>query len=577
MNDAVTNPHDDAVAAASLVAVAAHDLGGLVLAGLGGPGRDSIARFLEAELADGQAIRVPPGVAPDALLGGLDLAATLAAGRPILQPGLLSRANAGLVVVPMAERADQSCVAAIANALDTGVVDVQRDGLATRCAAKFAVLACDESLADDAPPAAALVDRLAFRVDAAFLEPALLADRWPDHAAVAAARTRYRSVALPDEPLRLLVTAAAAFGIDSPRAVLLASFAARAYAALAGRDVVSDDDASHAARLVYASRVRMLPPDLASDSTPPPPDETDASGDERGADDGSDQPLSDQVLEAIAAAIPAALLARLERRGAVRGGARGRGDQQTRSHSRGRPAGTEHFRRGSGQRLHVLSTLRAAAPWQRLRGADKRLEIRSADLRASRRLAPTRSTTIFAVDASGSAAVQRLAEVKGAIELLLAECYVRRDEVALIVFRGEAPECLLPPTRSLARVKRELAALPGGGGTPLASALDMAATMARAVQRDDKRALVVVMTDGRGNVGRDGTPGHPDAADHALDAARGLADVGAATLIIDTGRRPRDACRELAAAADADYLPLPYADAQSVAAAIRSTGASRAA
>ena len=79
--------------------------------------------------------------------------------------------------------------------------------------------------------------------------------------------------------------------------------------------------------------------------------------------------------------------------------------------------------------------------------------------------------------------MQRLAEVKGAIELLLVDCYVRRDSVALIAFRGKTAELVLPPTRSLARAKRVLAGLPGGGGTPIASGLEAALALADRVRR----------------------------------------------------------------------------------------------
>ena len=102
------------------------------------------------------------------------------------------------------------------------------------------------------------------------------------------------------------------------------------------------------------------------------------------------------------------------------------------------------------------------------------------DLRITRLQQRAATATLFVVDASGSSALHRLAEAKGAVELLLAECYVRRDQVGVIAFRGRGAEVLLPPTRSLVRAKRSLAALPGGGGTPLAAGLQAALGHGRA-------------------------------------------------------------------------------------------------
>ena len=140
------------------------------------------------------------------------------------------------------------------------------------------------------------------------------------------------------------------------------------------------------------------------------------------------------------------------------------------------------------------------------------------------------TTTIFAVDASGSSALNRLAEAKGAVELLLADCYVRRDRVALLAFRGAGCELLLPPTRSLVRAKRGLAGLPGGGGTPLAAGIDAAAALADAVRRRGETAVVVLLTDGRANVGRNGTGGRERAMADAMSAARQLATMGLSVL-----------------------------------------------
>ena len=159
---------------------------------------------------------------------------------------------------------------------------------------------------------------------------------------------------------------------------------------------------------------------------------------------------------------------------------------------RGRQVGTRRGDPRGGGRLDLVETLRAAAPWQPLRrraddarraaathtaphtAPQPRVLVRPDDFRIRRLFEPAGTTAIFVVDASGSSAVNRMAEAKGAVELLLAESYARRDEVALIAFRGAQAEILLPPTRAIAAAKRALAALPGGGGTPLASAIDRA-------------------------------------------------------------------------------------------------------
>ncbi|MDN3625487.1 VWA domain-containing protein, partial [Methylobacterium isbiliense] len=227
-------------------------------------------------------------------------------------------------------------------------------------------------------------------------------------------------------------------------------------------------------------------------------------------------------------------------------------------------------------RLALVETLRAAAPWQRLRGAWPGLILmRPEDIRIRRLVQRTETTTVFAVDASGSAALERLAEAKGAVELLLAECYVRRDRVALIAFRGREADLLLPPTRSLVRAKRALAALPGGGGTPAAAGLDAAAALAEGIRRGGRTPVVVLLTDGRANVSRSGAPGRAEAAQDALAAAKALAAYGTRALLIDTASLPQESARRLAAAMAAHYLPMPQADAAQLSRAVRRETAAR--
>ena len=300
------------------------------------------------------------------------------------------------------------------------------------------------------------------------------------------------------------------------------------------------------------------------------------------ADDGpigQDRPLGDIVLEAAQAAIPAGLLAQLQLSVGLqaRGNASGRAGAAQSSLRRGRPAGVRRGEPRAGARLNVVETLRAAAPWQGLRRRDAeraqtqacRVEVRREDFRIQRLKQRTETTSIFAVDASGSAALHRLAEVKGAVELLLADCYVRRDRVALLSFRGRSAELILPPTRSLARAKRCLAGQPGGGGTPLAAAIDAAAALADAVRRKGQTPIVVLLTDGRANVARDGRPGREQAEVDALASARLLRAAGFTALVVDTSSHPHPSAQRLAAEMGARYLPLPYADAQRLSQAVQ--------
>jgi magnesium chelatase subunit D len=251
---------------------------------------------------------------------------------------------------------------------------------------------------------------------------------------------------------------------------------------------------------------------------------------------------------------------------------------------RGRPVGTRPGMPRDGARLALIDTLRAAAPWQTIRRAQVRgvssshgtrpkVEVRASDFRIARLQDRAETTTIFVVDASGSSALHRLAEAKGAVELLLADCYVRRDRVAVIAFRGRTAEVLLPPTRSLARAKRALAGLPGGGGTPLAAGIDAALSMADGIARRGGTPVLVLLTDGRANVSRDGSGGRDRAQADASQAAQALRVARHASLLIDTSPQPRAAGLQLAESMGAVYLPLPHADAKAMSRAVQSASA----
>jgi magnesium chelatase subunit D len=571
----------DAIVAALLVAIDPVGLPGACLRGAHGAAREDWLAVLRSSLPDGAPWRrLPLHIGDDRLLGGLDLPATLAAGRPVAQRGLLAETDGGVLLLPLAERMPPALVAHLASAMDAGEVVSERQGLSQRSPARWAVVALDEGVDDDARPPAALLDRLPFWIDLTGLRRLEGADL-PDARELAAARSRLASVAIDGARCELLCAIALKFGIGALRASVHAVRAACALAALDGRLAVDDDDLGRAARLVLGPRAVVLPPDEEQppEAPPEPPPESPDAGEEEQSK--TEQPLEDRVLEAVIAQLPPGLLERL-RSGAelrARQAADGRAGALRQSLLRGRPAGTRRGEPRAGSRLALVDTLRAAAPWQRVRraarpaGSVRRVEIRRDDFHVARHKQRRRTTTVFVVDASGSAALNRLAEAKGAVELLLAECYVRRDEVAVIAFRGTTAQLVLPPTRSLVRAKRGLAALPGGAGTPLAAGLDAATALAAQVRRSGHTPTVVLLTDGQANVARDGTGGRERAMDDALASARALRKLGIGVLFIDIAPRPQPQARKIAAELGARYLALPHADARKVSAAVRAAGA----
>lgn len=565
----------DAVLAAALLAVAPAGCGGAVLRAPAGPVREAWLAQLAAWLPL-PPLRLPLGIRDDRLLGGLDLAATLKAGRPVAEPGLLARADGRVVLAAMAERLAPGTVARLGAVLDRGELVVEREGLAAAWPARLAVVALDEGAHDDERAPAALAERLALWLDLSALPPRLAQGGLPVPAVeIAAATARLPGVQAGPEVAEALCGVALQLGIASLRAPLLALALARRHAALRGSERVEQEDAEVAARLVLAPRATRLPappePEDAEQAAPPPeppPPEAEAPSAEM-----QDKPLEDRVLDAAVAALPPDLLARLKAAEAGRArGADGKAGDWQRGTTRGRPAGVKRGEPRSGQRLDLIETLRAAAPWQRLRqaagGAGPAVRVRPEDFHVRRYRQRRATTTVFVIDASGSAALHRLAEAKGAVELLLADCYVRRDQVAVLAFRGRGTELLLPPTRSLVRAKRALAGLPGGGGTPLASAVDAAAELARAVRRHGQTPVLVLLTDGRANVARDGSGGRARAEADVAASARALAAEGFATLLVDTSPQPQASAAQLATALGATYLPLPHAGAQALSGAV---------
>jgi len=578
----------DANLVAILLAINPRGLKGVTVKSQFGPVRDSWLKYLKDLTAscDSQILKAPANISADQLKGALDIEASLQRASLVMSKGLLERVEGNLLLLPMVERMDLQAIALISQALDEkNTVDA---------ATHFGVVAFDESDNADEAISARLLDRLAFEL---YLDQLSIADinesLEVDAEDIAKARKSLQSVKCSNEYLEVMTKAGFNLGVSSFRANQFALEVAKTLAALRGLAEVGQDEVIDAARLVYTPSKRMhinSEMDQADQDSEENQDDQDQDVENQAEDsqndsESSDHPdqeqpssedLEDIIVEAVKASIPPQLFHQPKKNlpaGKSAGHISGKSGAIQKNFLSGRPLTSRKGRPQDGRRLDILKSIRAAIPWQRLRGialdgdqqktVRTRIDFRTEDLHIKQYLRRRGTVTIFLVDASGSSATQRLAEAKGALEELLAQCYIRRDEVAMVSMRGAKAEIVLPPTRSLVRAKRNLATLPGGGGTPLAAGFRAVNEMAISLERKGLTPVIVVMSDGKANVNLKGVGGRESAHNDALMAAKELRIKNHRLLFVDTSPKPETLAQELSSAMAAQYFPLPFANSAS--------------